>query len=226
MPLRTLVVDDDEETRELVGHALQREGHSVVFAASAEAAQVAIESTRFDVVVLDVMLGQESGLDLCAQLRRTGIETPILFLSARGTVHARVEGLDAGGDDYLAKPFALRELLARVRALGRRGPVRHPRLLHIGPLVLDFDARRATAQGRELPITNREWAVLEVLADAGGRVVPFDDVLERAWGDAAVGARASLEVIMSRLRKKLDAAAECVVMRTLRGCGYALEQET
>lgn len=226
MPLRTLVVDDDEETRELVGHALQREGHSVVFAPSAEAAQVAIESTRFDVVVLDVMLGQDSGLALCAQLRRTGNETPILFLSARGTVHARVEGLDAGGDDYLAKPFALRELLARVRALGRRGPARHPRLLNIGALVLDFDTRRATAQGRELPITNREWAVLGILADAGGRVVPFDDVIEQAWGDAAEGARASLEVIVSRLRKKLDAAAECVVVRTLRGCGYALEHET
>ncbi len=226
MPMRTLVVDDDEETRELVGHALKREGHSVVLAQSAEAAQEALESARFDVVVLDVMLGEQSGLDLCAQLRRARVETPILFLSARGTVHARVEGLDAGGDDYLAKPFALRELLARVRALGRRGPALHPRQLRIGALILDFDSRRATAHGRELPITNREWAILGVLADAGGRVVPFDDVLDRAWGDAAEGTRASLEVILSRLRKKLDAAAGCVVVRTLRGCGYALEQET
>lgn len=226
MPMRTLVVDDDEETRELVGQALKREGHSVVLAESAEAAQEALEGARFDVVVLDVMLGQQSGLELCAQLRRARVETPILFLSARGTVHARVEGLDAGGDDYLAKPFALRELLARVRALGRRGPVLHPRQLHIGALILDFDSRRATAHGRELPITNREWAILGVLADAGGRVVPFDDVLERAWGEAAEGTRASLEVILSRLRKKLDAAAGCVVVRTLRGCGYALEQET
>ena len=104
--MRILVVDDDEETRELVGHALEREGHSAVLVADPAAALRVIENTRFDVVVLDVMLEQESGLDLCAQLRRERIETPILFLSARGTVHARVEGLDAGGDDYLAKPFA------------------------------------------------------------------------------------------------------------------------
>lgn len=223
--MRVLVVDDDEETRELVCHALERDGHNAASVPSFEAAQEAIESTRFDVVVLDVMLGQQSGLDLCAQLRREGMETPILFLSARGTVHARVEGLDAGGDDYLAKPFALSELLARVRALGRRGPALRSRQIRVGALDLDFHARRATAHGRELPITNREWDVLRVLADAGGRVVPFDDMLDRAWGDASDGARASLEVILSRLRKKLDAAAGCAVVRTLRGCGYALEQE-
>ena len=144
--MRILVVDDDEETRELVGHALQREGYGVVLAPGLESAQKAIDDARFDVVVLDVMLGQQSGLDLCTQLRRGGMETPILFLSARGTVRARVEGLDAGGDDYLAKPFALRELLARVRALGRRGPVLRPRLLQLGALALDFNGRRATAQ--------------------------------------------------------------------------------
>ena len=225
MPMRILVLDDDEETRELVGHALQREGYGVVLVPSPESAQKALDNARFDVVVLDVMLGQQSGLELCTQLRRDGMETPILFLSARGTVRARVEGLDAGGDDYLAKPFALRELLARVRALGRRGPALRPRLLRLGALQLDFNARRATAHGRELPITNREWDVLGVLADASGRVVPFDDVLQWVWGDTSEGARASLEVIMSRLRKKLDAAAGCAVVRTLRGCGYALEQE-
>lgn len=224
MPMRILVVDDDEETRELVGHALAREGYRAVLVPTPEAAQEAIAGARFDLVVLDVMLGQQSGLALCAQLRSAGMETPILFLSARGTVRARVEGLDAGGDDYLAKPFALRELLARVRALGRRGPALHPRQLQLGTLLLDFNSRRATAHGRELPITNREWQVLRVLADASGQVVPFDSVLDRVWGESSDGARASLEVIMSRLRKKLDAAAGVTVVRTRRGCGYALEQ--
>lgn len=223
MPMRILLVDDDEETRELVGHALTREGYRAVLVPTPQAAQEALANARFDLVVLDVMLGEQSGLSLCAQLRREGMETPILFLSARGTVRARVEGLDAGGDDYLAKPFALRELLARVRALGRRGPALHPRQLQLGALRLDFNARRATAHGRELPVTNREWEVLRVLADASGQVVPFDSLLDRVWGESSDGARASLEVIMSRLRKKLDAAAGVPVVRTLRGCGYALD---
>jgi two-component system OmpR family response regulator len=224
--MRILVIDNDEETRELIGQALQRDGHIAVLLSSPIEARMALESQRFDVVVLDVMLDQASGLDLCAQLRSAGCATPILFVSARGTVHARVEGLDVGGDDYLPKPFALRELVARVRALGRRGPALHPRVLQFGMLTLDFDARRATALGRELPITSREWDVLRVLADANGRVVPFDDVLERVWGDATEGTRASMEVILSRMRKKLDAAAGHSVVRTARGCGYALEQGT
>lgn len=217
--MRVLVVDDDEETRELVAAALAREGCEPALAASAREATARVRSARFDVVVLDVMLGTDSGLDVCAALRREGVETPILFLSARGAVDARIEGLDAGGDDYLPKPFALAELCARVRALGRRGPALRPDRLRRGELVLDFGARRAELSGREVPVTAREWELLRVLGDARGRVVAFDDVLERAWGEASERSRASLEVLVARLRKK------SVPIRTVRGVGYALEPE-
>lgn len=217
--MRVLVVDDDEETRELVAAALVREGFDADLAASGREAGERARSGRFDVVVLDVMLGGESGLDVCAALRRDGVETPILFLSARGAVDARIEGLDAGGDDYLPKPFALAELCARVRALGRRGPGLRPERLRVGALVLDFAARRAQHAGKLVPVTAREWELLRVLGDARGRVVAFDDVLERAWGEASERSRASLEVLVARLRKKL------VPIRTVRGVGYVLEPD-
>lgn len=217
--MRVLVVDDDEETRELVGAALAREGYELALVATAGAAMERARASRFDVVVLDVMLAGESGLDLCARLREGGVETPILFLSARGAVDARIEGLEAGGDDYLPKPFALKELCARVRALGRRGPGLRPDRLVLGKLVLDFGARSASSSGVSVPITAREWELLRVLADARGRVVPFEDVLERAWGEVSERSRASLDVIVARLRKKL------APIRTVRGVGYVLELE-
>ena len=137
--MNLLVVDDDAETLELVGKAFTRDGHRVVTAASISAATAQLAERDFDVIVLDVMLPDGSGLELCATLREQGCATPILFLSARGTVSSKVDGLDAGGDDYLPKPFAVRELTARVKALGRRGAALPPNVLHIG--TLKFDSR-------------------------------------------------------------------------------------
>jgi two-component system response regulator PrrA len=225
--MRVLVVDDDAETRELVAAALAREGFEPTLAPDAGVARDRIRNgPRFDVVVLDVMLGDASGLALCAAWRAEGLEAPILFLSARGAVDARVEGLEAGGDDYLRKPFAIRELCARVRALGRRGPALVPDRWTAPGVSLDFAARRAEVDGREVPVTAREWALLRVLADARGRVVPFDDVLERAWGEVSERSRASLDVIVARLRRKLARrGADRSVLRTTRGAGYSLEGE-
>ena len=221
--MQILVLDDDEETLEVVQRALQREGHQVLAVRTPAEATHLLESTVVEVIVLDVMLENASGLDFCSRLRRDGIGTPILFLSARGAVNARLDGFDAGGDDYLPKPFALRELAARVRALGRRGPAIQASHLDLGGLSLDFDARRATTKDSEIPMTQREWGILRTLADAKGRVVGFDAILEREWGNVTEGARASLEVIVSRLRKKLDAAAGRSIIRTARGLGYSLE---
>lgn len=223
--MQVLVVDDDEETRELIAGALGSEGHRAVLVASAAAAMKALARVVFDVVVLDVMLDGASGLELCGGLRAQGVRTPILFVSARGAVHARVEGLDVGGDDYLPKPFAVRELVARVRALGRRGLHTAPRTVSAGPATLCFDTRRALVSDREVPVTAREWDVLHVLADAQGRVVAFDDILERAWGEATESARASLEVIVSRLRRKLTGPGGRHALRTARGFGYALAMD-
>ena len=217
-----LALDDDDETLDLIGGALRRAGHDVVLVSDSASAQRACNNDEFDVVVLDVMLGESSGLDLCASLRRGGLATPILFLSARGTVRARVDGLEAGADDYLPKPFAVRELVARVKALGRRGPALRKLIWRRRSVVLDFDGRHASVAGVEVPITAREWELLRVLAEAGGRVVAFDDILERAWGEASEGARASLGVLVTRLRKKLEDDAGESVIRTSRGHGYAL----
>jgi DNA-binding response OmpR family regulator len=223
--VRVLVVDDDEETRELVGAALRREGYELASSSSATDALRIATAEPFDVLVLDVMLGRDSGLDVCARLRESGIETPILFLSARGAVDARVEGLEAGGDDYLRKPFALKELCARVRALGRRAPGLKSDRLRAGAIAFDFAARRASRDGRPVPITAREWDLLRVLADARGTVVPFEEVLERAWGEVNERSRASLDVIVARLRRKLGASGEAMPLRTVRGVGYVLDVE-
>lgn len=223
--MRVLIVDDDAETLEVVGRALERDAHRVSFASSAEQALRELEGNPVDVLVLDVMLGRSSGLELCVQLRRRGMSVPILFLSARGAVNARVEGLEAGGDDYLSKPFAVRELIARVRALGRRPQAKRATPVSFGPLTLNFDARRALVGDQEVPITRREWDILRALADANGLVVSFDDLLEQAWGDVSERGRASLEVIVSRLRRKLSSVAGKSLIRTVRGAGYALEPE-
>jgi DNA-binding response OmpR family regulator len=158
-------------------------------------------------------------MDLCRDLRRRGLAVPILVLTAQGQVARRVEGFDAGADDFLAKPFAVAELRARVRALGRRGPL--PRGLHYrhGATDLDFAARRALITQREIPLTAREWAVLELLAARGGRIVSRAEILEQIWGEATDAASASLDVIVGRIRKKLGDG----VVRTLRGEGYSLE---
>lgn len=220
--MNVLLVDDDSDTLALLGRALTREGHTLVSADNAAAARAAMVAKSFDVIVLDVMLEQASGLELCAWLREQANHTPVLFLSARGTVRARLDGFEAGGDDYLPKPFAVKELLMRVRALGRRSRAVRPAVVSIGAVVIDLEARRALVSGREVPITSREWDILRVLAAAEGRVVSFDDLLERVWGEASDNTRASLEVIISRMRRKLEGDSGVTILRTARGSGYAL----
>ena len=221
--MNLLVVDDDAETRALVERAFERRGYRVMVAADAAAAEKALAESAVDVMVLDVMLPGDSGLALCARLREAGIQTPILFLSARGAVSSRVDGLEAGGDDYLPKTFAVKELVARVRALARRGAALRPRKLRSGSAMLDFAARRAERAGTEVPLTSREWDVVEALASRNGRAMAYDELLEAAWGDTSDAARASLEVIVARLRRKLETSDGPRVIRTLRGYGYALD---
>lgn len=228
LPIQILVLDDDEETLELVGGALEREGYQVTLTTTFDEAERRVAPRVFDVLVLDVMLRERSGLELCATLRASGVDTPVLFLSARGAVRSRVEGFDAGGDDYLPKPFALRELCARVRALVRRGrpALAEPSKIKLGELQLDFEERQASSSaGDPVPFTGREWMLLALLVEAHGRVVSFDELLARAWGETGEGPRASLVVIMSRLRRKLDSTCGRSVLRTVRGLGYSLASE-
>lgn len=216
--MRVLVVDDHTEVRGLVRRALEREGHVVVACASLAAAREAVHEQPADVIVLDVGLPDGSGIELVRALRRQGENAPILLLTARTQVATRVEGLDAGADDFLGKPFAVAELRARVRALGRRGPL-PPSLLHQGRgFALDFGTRVARADGKEVPLTAREWAVLELLVSRGGSRVLKRDMLDHLWGEGTDQAAASLEVIIGRIRKKLGEHA----IRTIRGEGYAI----
>ena len=221
--MRILVVEDSTPTRELLARSLEAAGFEVTFAARVATGRRQVEEGSFDVIVLDIMLPDGSGLELCRELRAGGVLTPILFLTARGDVEDRIAGLDAGGDDYLRKPFALAELQARLRALGRRRGLTPPARLESAGTLIDFSARRLMRDGAEVPLTAREWGVLGLLASRPSRVVSRDELLEALWGESGQEASASLDVIMSRLRRKLgDAPLGCRVS-TVRGEGYRFE---
>ncbi len=218
--VRLLVVDDDSEVRDLLERALVRDGHVVVVAATAQAARAAIEAQPPDVVVLDLSLPDGDGIALCRELRSSRSEIPVLMLTAHSEVATRVRSLDAGADDFLGKPFAVAELRARVRALGRRrlgGST--PASIHRDGVSIDLAARRATRDDRVVSLTAREWDVLGMLARRNGRVVTRATLLEEVWGDSTPAAAASLEVMVARIRRKLGEG----LIRTLRREGYALE---
>lgn len=216
--MRVLAVDDHAEVLDLVVRALERDGHRVHAARDVAGARDALRAEPVDVVVLDLALPDGTGVDLCRELRREGSRVPILLLTAHGEVAQRVRGLDAGADDFLAKPFAVAELRARVRALGRRGPLDRSTLLALADVEIDLAARLARRHGVEVPITAREWAVIELLAARQGRVVTRTQILDEVWGDAGEAASASLDVIIGRIRRKLGSAT----VRTVRGEGYAI----
>jgi two-component system, OmpR family, response regulator len=221
--MRVLVVDDHAETRSLVTRHLERASHGVFAVGSCAAAVAALATAEFDVIVLDVMLPDGSGIELCARWRAERVEVPILLLTARGAVRSRVEGLEAGADDYLGKPFALSELRARVTALGRRGPRLQERTVSIGPLVVDLEARRVRLREKMVPLTAKELAIVSVLASRRNRIVSRDELIEAVWGDLCDSARASLDVLVMRIRRKFGPDAE--LLRTVRGLGYALEND-
>jgi len=216
--MRILIVDDDPELASLVSTSLTRAGHLVSTALDLAEARVAI-AEDFDLLVLDLGLPDGSGLDFCRELRRQGREIPILLLTAQSAVAQRVDGLDAGADDYVSKPFAVAELRARVAALGRRRK-NPPLAIHEhGAIRLDVSRRRALRDGAEVEITTREWGILELLAARGGRVVSRDALLDGVWGVNTDAAAASLEVLVGRIRRKLARD----LIRTVRGVGYALD---
>jgi two-component system, OmpR family, response regulator len=216
--MRVLVVDDHAEVRELVERALLRDGHQVSGAGSVAAARAELAAHRFELLLLDLGLPDGSGQELCHELRAMGADLPVLVLTATSAVASRVEVLDAGADDYLSKPFAVAELRARVRALGRRrGGPRVFRYEHEG-VVVDFSGRRAWVNEQEAPITAREWSILELLVARKGRVVSRSDLLDAVWGDVNDANSQSLDTLIARIRRKLDQH----LIRTVRGEGYVL----
>jgi two-component system, OmpR family, response regulator len=219
--MRLLVVDDDAELRDLLVRALERDQHEVSAVASVALARVVLERGTTDLLVLDLALPDGTGIDLCRELRRAHSLLPVLMLTAHSEVGKRVRALDAGADDFLAKPFAIAELRARVRALGRRSAsgVGSSKVVHHGEVELDCLARRATRAGRVVTLTAREWIILEVLATQPRRLVSRALLLSEVWGETSTASGASLEVLIGRIRRKLGEA----LIRTMRGEGYVLE---
>jgi len=219
---RVLVVEDDRSVRDSLVRALTFEGYDVGTAADGAEGLLAVTETQPDVVVLDVHMPNVDGLTACRRLRERGDHTPVLMLTARHEVSDRVAGLDAGADDYLVKPFALDELLARLRALLRRTSVvpESGETLRVGDLVLD-PARRRTFRGeRELELTKTEFDLLELLMYNAGIVLTRDQIYERIWGYDFETSSKSLDVYISYLRRKTEEAGEPRLIHTVRGVGY------
>lgn len=218
--MHLLVIDDDAEFCDLLVRSLARDGHVVRSCASVTAARRALAEAQPDLAVLDIALPDGSGVDLCRELRVKSNPIPVLMLTAHSEVAVRVGSFDAGADDFLAKPFAVAELRARVRALGRRrSNGARTFIFSRGDLSLDFAARRAQVRRKSVELTAREWVVLEVLASRYGRVVSRAELLSQGWGEATSHAAASLEVLIGRIRRKLGSE----LIRTVRSEGYSLD---
>jgi len=218
---RVLVVEDDPSIARLLEVELADAGYDVDLAATGAAGLAAIEREEPAVVVLDVRLPDLDGLSVCRQARRSGHSMPILMLTALDRVGDRVIGLDAGADDYLAKPFAIEELLARLRALTRRATPDRP-ILEAGSLRLDMDTRVVTIDGRPVELTAREFDLLAYLMHAPGRVFTRDQIYEGVWGYSYLGNSKVIDFFVSALRRKLDVDSSPSVIRTVRGVGYTI----
>jgi two-component system response regulator MprA len=226
--MRILVVDDDPSVRESLKRALELEGYLVTLAADGRFALEVMygpTSERPDAMVLDVMMPEVDGLQVCRRLRGTGDPIPILILTARDQVSDRVAGLDAGADDYLVKPFALEELLARVRALLRRtGSGEGGQLLRFADLVMDLDAHEARRADRELGLTRTEFLLMEQFMLHPRRVLSREFVSDRVWGYDFGPTSNSLEVYVGYLRRKTEAGGERRLIHTVRGVGYVMKE--
>ena len=222
--MRILVVEDDKKTAVFVSKALQEEGLAVTLLNDGSEALRALGETAFDAVVLDIMLPGRDGLSVLRQMRIQGNATPVLLLSARGEVNERVEGLNAGADDYLAKPFALAELIARVRALVRRGGEAKLTVLRVGDLTLDTATRKAQRGGKTCELTSREFRLLEYLMRSPGRICTRMMILEQVWDYHFDPGTNIIDVYVRKLREKIDAGSEPKLLRSVRGVGYTIQE--
>jgi len=222
--MRILIIEDNESVRSAVRRALNARGHDIVEAATAAAGRMAVDD-GIDAIVLDVGLPDASGFDVCRTLRETGVRIPILMLTARDAVADRVEGLDAGADDYLVKPFATVELDARLRAIARRSladPASDDELLEAGGVRLDLASHTAERDGRSLELTRTERLLLELFLRNPDRVLTREVILDRVWGMDARTSSNGVEVYVGYLRRKLEEDDAPRLIETVRGVGYVL----
>jgi two-component system copper resistance phosphate regulon response regulator CusR len=222
--MRILLVEDEKDAAEMLAKGLREQSYAVDVASDGESALEAAWITPYDAIILDWMLPAKSGYDVCRELRATGFAAPILMLTAKDTVEDRVAGLDGGADDYLVKPFHFRELLARLRALMRRGPELTPDVLEVGDLEVDTRSRQVRRAGKTIDLTSKEYAFLEFLARNAGKVVGRAEISEHVWADDYDPFSHLIEVYVMRLRKKLGDTGPNPLIRTRRGEGYILSE--
>jgi len=222
--MRLLLIEDDRKAARLLAKGLQEEGFVVDVAPTGEDGEEKAAVNEYDLIVLDWVLPGKDGLAVCRALRAGATSTPILMLTARDSVADRVSGLSTGADDYLTKPFAFAELLARIRALLRRSRVAQPAVLRVADLTLDPATRRVTRGDGPVMLTPREYAILEALMRNAGEVVSRTRLAERVWDDASEVLDNLLDVHVSHLRNKIDHGASVPLIHTIRGVGYRLGQ--
>jgi DNA-binding response OmpR family regulator len=220
--MNILVVEDDAEMAELLVQGLREESHDVDVARDGKTALQLSSAHSFDLILLDVMLPGPDGLEVARQLRLRGEQVPLLMLTARDAVPDIVKGLDAGADDYMTKPFSFVELLARVRALGRRNAITPKNVLEVEDLVLDVTSLRAFRMGRELHLSVTEFRLLELLVRNRGRVVSRHAIQDAWWGNRRGIEANTIDVFIRLLRKKVDEGAQLKLIHTHRGFGYSV----
>lgn len=220
--MRVLLVEDDGRVAGFVARGLREQSYAVDVAADGSDALYQASVNAYDVVVLDLMIPEVDGVEVCRRLRADGAGMPVLMLTARDAVEDRIAGLDAGADDYLTKPFAFGELLARIRALLRRTSELRPPVFTVDDLLVDTRARQVRRADREIPLTTREYALLEFLVRNEGRVVGRAEIAEHVWDESYDPFTNVIEVYVNRLRRKIDEPFEHPLIHTRRGAGYVL----
>ena len=223
--VRILLVEDESRVAGFIAKGLREQSYAVDIASDGEQALYQAAVNQYDIVILDVMLPLKDGHTVCRELRASGFRTPILMLTARGAVDDRVEGLDSGADDYLAKPFDFKELLARLRALLRRSAALRPQVLRVADLTLNTASHAATRAGKPVSLTAKEYALIEFLVLNQGRVVGREQIAQHVWDENFDPFSNVIDVYIKRLRSKLDTGFSRRLIHTRRGEGYILSAQ-
>ena len=223
--MRVLLVEDDADVARFIRKGLSEETYAVDVAEDGEQAMYLASVNTYDAAILDVMIPAPDGMEVCRRLRKSGSSLPILMLTALDTVDEKIAGLDAGADDYLAKPFEFRELLARLRALMRRGGATISALLEAGDLRIDTRSHRVTVGETPLTLTTKEYSVLEYLARNAGRIVTREEIAEHVWNEDFDPFTNLIEVYINRLRRHIETVSKRKLIHTVRGSGYMLQQD-